>query len=102
MTLIGHYKFIRTHQVLLQLVVKSLSRNLDADAKHDRCVDNLLLQSCIQNTAVTLSVFFDGVVLLVLRRHDLIQMNLIVQKVVEVQALKRLQHLLNALLKVLD
>jgi hypothetical protein len=51
---------------------------------------------------VTLPVLFDGIVLLVLRRHDLIQVNLVVQKVVKVQAFERLQHLLDALLKVLN
>ena len=51
---------------------------------------------------MTLSILFDGVVLLVLRRHDFIKMNLIVEKVVKVEPLERLEHLLDAFLEVLD
>jgi hypothetical protein len=47
LTLIRHDEFKRTYHVLLQLVVEGLSRNLHTDAKHDRCVDYLLLQGRI-------------------------------------------------------
>ena len=48
---------------------------------------------------MSLPRLLEWVFALVLRRHDLVQMNLVVQEVIELKALEWLQHLLHVLLQ---
>lgn len=50
---------------------------------------------------MTFAVLFNRVDLLVLRNHDFVKMNFIVQKVVELETFKRFKHLVNLALELL-
>ena len=99
LTLIGHEVVIGAGKVLLQLIVEGLPGDLHAYAENDLDVHHLLLESSIQDPHVSLPWLFEWVFALVLRRHDLIQMNLVVQEVIELKAFEWLQHLLHVLLQ---
>ena len=98
--LIRHDVLIRTVEVFVQLVVEGLTRYLDADPKHNLGVDNVLLHGGFKNAHVALAVLFRKVVPLLLRRHDLVEMHLVVEILVELEALEWLDHLFNVLLQV--
>ena len=45
--LVRHDVVVGDDEVLLQLVVEGLARDLHADTKHDMDVDDLLFQCCV-------------------------------------------------------
>ena len=98
--LIRHDVLVRTVEVFVQLVVEGLTRDLDADPKHDLGVDNVLLHGSFKNAHVALAVLFWKVVPLLLRGHDLVEVHLVVEILVELQALERLDHLFDVLLQI--
>ena len=100
--MVRHYVIVGADEVLLKLVVEGLTTDLNADAQDDLDIDDLLLEGGLQDTEMALARLFDRVVLLILSRHDLIQMYLVVQKVVVVEAFERLEHLFDLSPKVLD
>lgn len=102
LSLVRHDVVVCAHEVLLELIVESLSRDLNADAENYVDVDDLLFECSIQDTQVAFARLFDWVVLLVLCSHDFVQVDLVVQKVVILQSSKRLEHLLDLATQVLD
>jgi len=50
---------------------------------------------------MALTILLDGVDLLVLRNHDFVKVNFVVQKVVELESFKRLEHLIDLALELL-
>lgn len=65
-------------------------------------VDHLLLEGCIQDPKMSLARLFDRVILLILCRHDLVQVNLIVQVIVVLESSEWLEHLFHLATKILD
>ena len=100
--LVGHDVVVCADEVLLHLVVEGLTGDLYADTKHDLDIDHLLLQCSVQDSNVSLTGLFQRVVNLVLHRHDLVQMNLVIQVVVVLQTSEGLQHLFDLASQVLD
>ena len=100
--LVGHDVIVGTNEILLKFIVEGLATDLNANAQHDLDVDDLLLQSGLKDAQVALARLFDRIVLLVLRGHNFIQMDLVVQKVIVVEAFERLEHLFDLAAKVLD
>ena len=47
LSLVRHDVVVSANEVLLQLVVEGLARDLHADTQHDMNVDDLLFQCCI-------------------------------------------------------
>ena len=81
--LVGHYVVVGADKVLLQLIVECLSGYLHADAKYDLDVYYLFFQCSIQYPQMPLPWLFDWVFGLVLGGHDLIQVDLVIQKVIK-------------------
>ena len=99
--LVRHDVLVRTVEVLVELVVEGLTRDLDADPKHNLGVDNVLLHGSFENAHVALAVLFRKVVPLLLRGHDLVEVHLVVEVLVKLKALEWLDHLLDVLLQIL-
>jgi len=87
--LVCHDIVIGTDEVLLQLIVESLSTDLHANAKNYLNVNNLFFKGGLKDAKMPFARFFDRVVYLVLCRHNLIQVDLVVQKVVINEPLER-------------
>ena len=87
--LVSHDVVVGADEVFLELIVKGLPGDLNADTEYNLNIDDLLLKSCIQNSQVPLPRLFDRVILLILRRHDFVQVDLIVEKVVILQTAER-------------
>lgn len=102
LALVGHQVLVRAGDVVVQLVVEGLSGDLHADAQHDGRVNYLLFQGGQKDLPVAFAVLLDGVDLLVLRDHDLVKMNLVMEKVVELEAFEGLEHLVDLALELLD
>ena len=86
----------------MELVVKCLARDLYADAQDDLDINTILFEGRVQDSEMPLTRLLDRVVLLVLRCHDLIQVDFVVQKVVVLQTSEGLQHFLDLAAKVLN
>ena len=98
--LIRHDVLVSTVEVFVQLVVEGLTRDLDADPKHNLGVDNVLLHGSFKDAHVAFAVLFWQVVPLLLRGHDLVEVHLVVEILVELKALEWLDHLLDVLLQI--
>ena len=83
LVLVGHNVVIGAHEVFIELIVESLSRNLDANPEYDLCVDDIFLESSVQYAKMSLPRFFYRVVSLIFCAHNFIQVDLIVEKIVE-------------------
>ena len=81
--LIGHDVVGGADVVLSQLIVESLSRDLDADSKHYLSVDHVFLESCVQDAKVAFAGFLYRVVLLLVSAHDFVQMNFIIEEIIK-------------------
>jgi len=55
LSLVRHDVVVSADEVLLQLIVKGLTTDLNADTKHDLNVNDLLLQGRLQDTQMPLS-----------------------------------------------
>lgn len=86
----------------MKLVVKCLPRDLDADAKHNGRVDHLFFEGSQENLTVAFSAFLDRLDLLICGDHDLVQVDVIVQVIVELKPFERLEHLVDLVLELLD
>ena len=83
LVLVVHEVLVGADKVLLQLVVEGLSRYLHTDAEHNLDVDDLLLECCVQYPQMSLPRLLNWIFSLVLCRHDLIQMNFIIKKIIK-------------------
>lgn len=100
--LIRHDVVVGKDKILIELVVEGLTGDLDTDTEDDLYVDDLLAQGRIQDPQVPLPRLLDRIILLVLRRHNLIQMDLIVEEVVVLETTERFQHLFDLVAHILD
>lgn len=97
--LVRHQVLVSAVEVLLKLVVEGLTRDLNTDAQDDLCVHDLFFQCCVENPQVALSGLLYWVISLISGGHNLIQMDLIVEEVVKLKTLERLEHLFDILLQ---
>ena len=70
--LVSHDEVVSAIKVLYKFVIKGLARDLDADAQDYLYINTLLFQCRVQDAEMALARFFNRVILLVLRRHDLV------------------------------
>ena len=92
--LISHDILIGAVEVLVQLIVECLAGNLDTDPQDYLRIYNVLFHCCLEDSHVSLTVLLRQIILLLLSRHYLIQMDLIVQVLVKLQTFEWLYHLL--------
>jgi len=74
---------------------------LDANTEDHLNIDDLLFQGGIENAKMPFAALLDLVSSLTfgLRAHDLVQVHVVVEKVVKLEAFERLQHLFRTLLQ---
>lgn len=102
LTLIRGYVLKSYLEILREFIIECLSWDLNTNSEHNLRVDDLFFQSSVKNSQVSLPRLFYGIIYLILRRHNLIQMYLIVQKVIIIQSFKRFEHFLSILLQYLN
>jgi len=98
--LVGEDVLVRHLKILKHLIVKGLPRYLHTNAQRQLRVDHLLAQAGEQDLEVALARLFNLVDLVVFADHDLVQVDLVVEVLVELQTLERLQHFVHYFLQV--
>ena len=70
--LVRHYVIIGAREVLLELVVESLTTDLDTDSEDYLNIDDLFFKGGLEDPKMPLAGLLDRVVLLILCCHDFI------------------------------